>query len=112
MLHGSMEVAALTGLVALGVAVSQLASGRPVNLSGTSRVAKEGFRTLGVGILPQNMPPSDPAIPVPSEYYTIGIQQYLSPEEGIQVRDLNDRLNAMAVAGNSQGVQSLSLIHI
>ena len=97
-----MEIAALSGLVALGVAVSHLATGTP------KRVAKpEGFQTLGLGILPRNTPPSDPAIPVGSEYYTIGIQQYLTPEEGIQVRNINDRINSMAASGNKQGIQSL-----
>jgi hypothetical protein len=97
-----MEIAALSGLVALGVAVSQLATGTP-----KKGQPKEGFRTIGLGILPQNTPPSDPAIPVATEYYTIGIQEYLTPEEGIQVRDLNDRINSMAASGNMQGVQSM-----
>ena len=74
-----MEIAALSGLLALGYAVSQMATpSRPKQQVGAQR--KEGFHTLGVGILPQNQPPSDPAMPVPSEYYTIGIQQYLSKE--------------------------------
>ena len=97
-----MEIAALSGLVALGVAVSHLATGTP------KRVSKpEGFQTLGLGILPRNTTPSDPAIPVASEYYTIGVQQYLTPEEGIEVRNINDRINSMSASGNKQGIQPL-----
>jgi len=95
-----MEIAALSGLIALGVAVSQLAGP-------SKKPTKEGFRTVGLGILPQKIPPSDPAIPVTSEYYTIGIQQYLSPDEAIQVRDLNDRINYFASTGNKESLQSL-----
>ena len=75
-----MELAALSGLVAIGVAVSQLASTPPrpqLPLHPGRFPQKEGFRTLGLGLMPQSIPPSDPAMPVPSEYYTIGIQQYL-----------------------------------
>ena len=87
-----MEFIALSGLVALGVAVSQLAS------SPKKVVPKgpEGFRSLGLGILPQNEPPSfppGPATPVPSEYYTVGIQQYLSADEKKKLHELNDRVN-------------------
>ena len=89
-----MELAALSGLMAVGYAVSQLASpSKPVVKP------KEGFRTLALGILPQNMPPSDPAIPVPSQYYTIGIQQYLTQDESKQIESLNNRLNAVAASG-------------
>ena len=89
-----MELAALSGLMAVGYAVSQLASpSKPVVKQ------KEGFRTLGLGILPQNMPPSDPAIPMASQYYTIGIQQYLTQDESKQIESLNNRLNAVAASG-------------
>ena len=97
-----MEIAALSGLIALGVAVSQLAS--PTT---TSKTKQEGFRSLGVGILPQNQVPSDPAIPVPSEYYTIGVQQYLTKDEGIKIRDLNNRLNDLAATGAPEGIQAI-----
>ena len=72
-----MEFAALAGLVALGAAVSQLAAPNKRGPAPAAPISdkKEGFRTLGLGILPQTMPPSDPAMPVPSEYYTIGIQE-------------------------------------
>jgi hypothetical protein len=93
-----MEIAALSGLVAIGYAVSQLASPSKKN---------EGFRTLGVGILPQKTPPSDPAMPVPSEYYTMGIQQYLTNEEATKVNDINSRLNYLASTGSVEGQQSL-----
>lgn len=95
-----MELAALSGLIALGVAVSQLAGP-------SKKPGSEGFRTLGMGILPQKTPPSDPAIPVAAEYYTIGIQQYLTPEEGVNVRDMNNRINSMVASGNKEGVQAL-----
>lgn len=101
-----MEIAALSGLVALGVAVSQLASGPPKKTANEG-FRSEGSRTLGLGILPQTTVPSDPAIPVSTEYYTIGVQQYLTPEEGIQVRNINDRINAMSASGNTQGIQSM-----
>jgi hypothetical protein len=99
-----MELAALSGLVALGVAVSHLASGPPKKPQ-----PNEGFRTLGLGISPQNTPLSDPAIPVASEYYTVGIQQYLTPEEAVNVRDLNDRINSMMASGNKTGIQSIKV---
>ena len=90
-----MELAALSGLMAVGYAVSQLASpSRSV-----VQQKKEGFHTLGLGILPQNIPPSDPAIPVPSQYYTIGIQQYLTQDESNQIESLNNRINAVAASG-------------
>jgi hypothetical protein len=92
-----MEIAALSGLIAIGVAVSQLASPK----------SKEGFRSLGVGILPQNTPPSNPGIPVPSQYYTVGIQQFLTPTEAKQVQDLNARINAMASTGSPQAIQAM-----
>jgi hypothetical protein len=91
-----MEIAALSGLVALGVAVSQLASASPKK---KPQSRTEGFHTIGVGILPQSEPPSDPAIPVPSEYYTMGVQQYLTQDEANQVRDINNRINSMAATG-------------
>jgi hypothetical protein len=93
----SMEIAALSGLLAIGYAVSQL--GRPAK--------KEGFHTLATGILPQPMPPSDPALPVPSQYYTIGVQQYLTKDESSKVKDLNDRLNYLASVGSSDGRQAI-----
>ena len=93
-----MEIAALSGLVALGYAVSQLAS---------PNKRKEGFHTLGLGILPQKLPPSDPAMPVPSEYYTMGIQQYLTKDEASKVNDINNRLNYLASTGSVEGRQSL-----
>jgi len=96
-----MEIAALSGLIALGYAVSQLAKPSTPNTQGN-----EGFRSLGLGILPQKLPPSDPAIPVPSEYYTIGIQQYMTPEEASQVRDLNTRINDLAATGAPEGIQA------
>lgn len=93
-----MEVAALTGLIAIGYAVSQLA---------TPSKKKEGFHTLGLGILPQKLPPSDPAMPVPSEYYTMGVQQYLTKDEAAKVNDINNRLNYLASTGSVEGQQSL-----
>jgi hypothetical protein len=93
-----MEIAALSGLIAIGYAVSQLA---------TPNKKKEGFHTLGLGILPQKTPPSDPAMPVPSEYYTMGIQQYLTKEEASKVNDINSRLNYLASTGSVEGRQSL-----
>ena len=93
-----MEVAALTGLIAIGYAVSQLA---------TPSKKKEGFHTLGLGILPQKLPPSDPAMPVPSEYYTMGIQQYLTKDEASKVNDINNRLNYLASTGSVEARQSL-----
>ena len=95
-----MEIAALSGLLAVGYAVSQLAGGKKPN-------QKEGFHTLGLGILPQKTPPSDPALPVASEYYTIGIQQYLSQQEAGKIKDLNDRLNYLASIGSSDGKQAV-----
>jgi len=95
-----MEIAALSGLIALGVAVSQLASATP-------KPRKEGFHTLGLGILPQNTAPSDPAKPFPNEYYTIGLQQYLSQEEAVRVKDLNDRINTLAASGSRDGIQAV-----
>ena len=94
-----MEIAALSGLIALGYAVSQLAS--------PTKAKKEGFRALGLGILPQNTPPSDPAIPVPEEYYTIGVQQYLTREEASTLKDLNRRINELAATGSPDGIQSM-----
>ena len=98
-----MEIAALSGLIALGVAVSQLASATPK----PKPVNKEGFHTLGLGILPQSTPPSDPTMPVPSEYYTMGVQKYLSQEEAIHVRDLNNRINAQSATGSPEGIQAM-----
>jgi len=105
-----MELAALSGLVAIGYAVSRLASAPPRQvepLHPGRYPQKEGFRTLGLGILPQNQAPSDPAMPVPSEYYTIGIQQYMTQEEASTVTDLNNRLNSMASTGSREGVQAM-----
>jgi len=96
-----MEIAALSGLLAVGYAVSQLAGGK-------KPIQKEGFHTLGLGILPQKTPPSDPALPVASEYYTIGIQQYLSQQEAGKIKDLNDRLNYLASIGSSDGKQAVN----
>ena len=93
-----MEIAALSGLVAIGYAVSQLAS--PSKKS-------EGFRTLGVGIFPQKTPPSDPAMPVANQYYTMGIQQYLTNDEATKINDINSRLNYLASTGSVEGQQSL-----
>ena len=95
-----MELAALSGLVAIGVAVSQLASP-------SKKPTKEGFHTLGLGILPQNTPPSNPGIPQPNEYYTVGIQQYLTQQEAAQVSDLNNRLNKLASTGSPEGNQAM-----
>ena len=93
-----MEFLALSGLVAIGVAVSQLA--------GPSK-KPEGFRSLGVGILPQTEPPSNPTIPVPSEYYTVGVQKYLTPQEASKVQDLNNRINVLSVQGSPAGIQEM-----
>jgi hypothetical protein len=111
-----MEIAALSGLVALGYAVSQLARPSVPQAQATQAQAiqaqaiqgqqREGFRSLGMGILPQDLPPSDPAIPVPSEYYTIGVQQYMTPEEASHVRDLNSRINNLAATGAPEGIQA------
>ena len=99
-----MELAALSGLMAIGYAVSQLASpSKPV----LQQPQKEGFRALGLGILPQDKPPSEPAIPVPSEYYTIGIQQYLTKEENSEITSLNNRLDSLAESGFSEGVTAI-----
>jgi len=83
----SMEIAALSGLLALGYAVSQMASpSKP-----QQQVTKEGYRTLGLGILPQNEPPSEPAMPLPSEYYTKGIQDYLTSDEAIKIKEEQEK---------------------
>jgi hypothetical protein len=101
-----MEIAALSGLLALGYAVSQMASpSKPPQQAAGER--NEGFRTLGLGILPQDQPPSDPAMPVPSEYYTIGIQQYLTKEEASKIKDLNNRINHFGATGSVEGQQSM-----
>ena len=98
-----MELAALSGLMAIGYAVSQLASpSKPLQVK-----QKEGFHTLGLGILPQSTPPSDPALPFPSQYYTIGLQQYLTQDESSRISELNDRLNFLAAASSTDGVQAL-----
>ena len=93
-----MEIAALSGLVAIGYAVSQLAS---------PNKKKEGFHTLGLGIVPQKTAPSDPAMPAPNEYYTMGIQQYLTSEEAAKVNDINSRINYLGSTGSIEGQQSL-----
>jgi len=105
-----MELAALSGLVAIGVAVSQLASTSPrpqLPVHPGRYPQREGFQSLGLGISPQNTRPSEPAMPVPSEYYTIGIQQYLTQEEASKISDLNQRLNSMASTGSPEGVQAM-----
>jgi hypothetical protein len=104
-----MEIAALAGLIGLGVAVSQLASPTPRGSAQPAPLSnkKEGFRSLGVGILPTATPPSDPAIPESAMYYTIGVQQYLTPEEGTEIRTLNDRINAMAATATKDQIQPL-----
>lgn len=102
-----MELAALSGLMAIGYAVSQLASpSKPLRPSQQVK-QNEGFRTLGLGILPQETPPSEPAVPFPSQYYTVGIQQYLTQDESSKISELNDRLNSLAAAGSTDGVQAL-----
>ena len=90
-----MEFIALSGLVALGVAVSQLASSTP------KKVNTEGFHSLGLGILPQIQPPPDPAILLPTEHYTVGLQNYLTPQESRKIQDLNNRINSFN-SGTSQ----------
>lgn len=104
-----MEFAALAGLVALGAAVSQLAAPNKRGPAPAAPISdkREGFRTLGLGILPQPMPPSDPAMPVPAEYYTIGIQQYLTQSEAAQIKDLNTRLNSLEAQGSNEGISSV-----
>jgi hypothetical protein len=97
-----MELAALSGLMAIGYAVSQLASPSKPLLQ-----QKEGFRALGLGVLPQQTPPSDPVMALPSEYYTIGIQQYLTQDESSQISELNNRLNSLAASGSRDGAQAL-----
>lgn len=99
-----MELAALSGLIAIGVAVSQLASTTPNASKGPQR---EGFRSLNVGILPRNQPPSDPAIPVPSQYYTIGVQRFMTQEETTKVTDLNNRINALAATSPPESTQAM-----
>lgn len=96
-----MEFAALSGLIAIGVAVSQLASTPQPNIK------KEGFHNLGLGIIPQTIPPSNPTMPVPNEYYTIGIQQYLTRDEVTKISDLNNRINSLSATGSSDGIQAM-----
>jgi len=88
-----MEFAALSGLIAIGVAVSQLASTTP-------RPKKEGFHSLGLGILPQNTP-------VTSEYYTVGVQEYLTQDEVTQVSDLNNRINSLGITGSPDSIKAM-----
>ena len=104
-----MELAAISGLIALGVAVSQLATAPPKgnNQANQGNQASEGFSSLGLGIQPQNQPPSDPAVPIPSEYYTVGVQQYLTQDEAIRVRDLNNRINTLNATGAPEGIQAM-----
>ena len=98
-----MELAALSGLMAIGYAVSQLASpSKPSN-----QLPKEGFRALGLGVLPQPTPPSEPPVPFPTQYYTVGLQQYLTKDESTKISELNDRLNSLAAASSTQGVQAI-----
>jgi hypothetical protein len=112
-----MEIAVLAGLSAIGLAVSQLAPSSSL-LSGTQTkdvkrlaqsIGKEGFRSLGLQVLPDSQAPSDPAMPLPSEYYTIGIQQYLSQEEAATIKDLNNRINGLAAEGNTTAIQTLKI---
>lgn len=93
-----MEIAAIAGLVALGYGVSQL---------GAKNTKKEGFRTVGLGIFPQKIPPSDPATPIPNEYYTIGIQQYMTQEEAAIMKDMNGRLNEIIATGSPEAQQAI-----
>lgn len=111
-----MEIAAFAGLSAIAYAVSQLVSPSTGKIpAGTSpqqakaetrSIGREGFRTIGLGILPQGEVPSDPAMPVPSEYYTIGIQQYMTQEEAAAVKSLNSKINELAAQGNAGAIQS------
>ena len=93
-----MEFVALSGLIALGVAVSQLATGT------TTATKKEGFHSLGLGLLPQSEPPT---IPAPSDYYTIGIQKYLTEKESINLNDINNRLNALGSTGSPDAIHAM-----
>jgi len=111
-----MEIAAFAGLSAIAYAVSQLVSPSTGKIPpGTSpqqakaetrSIGREGFRTIGLGISPQGEVPSDPTMPVPSEYYTIGIQQYMSQEEAAAVKSLNSKINELAAQGNASAIQS------
>jgi len=103
--NGSMELVALSGLMAVGYAVSQLASPSKPAL----QAKREGFQThtLGLGIKPQSTPPTEPVMPVPAEYYTIGIQRYLSAAEVKKISELNDKLNFFSASGNQSGMQTV-----
>ena len=106
-----MEFVALSGLIALGVAVSHLATGAkvPTPTGGVPTPKEaEGFRNLGLGILPQSTPPSNPGTPVPSEYYTVGIQNYLTPQELTKLQDIKNRINYLTSNGATDAVQSLN----
>jgi hypothetical protein len=93
-----MEIVAIAGLVALGAAVSQLAkNGATPPAPISSR--KEGFHSLGLGISPISQPPS--------EYYTIGSQQFLTQKEASKLKELNDRLNILHTTGSQEGVSSI-----
>jgi hypothetical protein len=111
-----MEIAAFAGLSAIAYAVSQLVSPSTGKIPPgttpsqarreTRYIGKEGFHTIGLGITPQGEVPSDPAMPLPSEYYTIGIQQYMTQEEAAAVKGLNSRINELAAQGNATAIQS------
>ena len=102
-----MELAALSGLVALGVAVSHLASNPKKQQVVQQSQTREGFQVPRPGILPLNAPPSDSSIPEGAEYYTVGVQQYLTPEEALSVRDLNSRINSLMASGNKDSTRPL-----
>ena len=117
LLVNGMEIAVLAGLSAIGYAVSQLASPTYTKIppgtspqqakSQTRQIGNEGFRSLGLGLATLDQVPSDPAMPLPSEYYTIGIQQYMSHEEAAAIKDMNQRVNELAAQGNSTAIQSI-----
>jgi hypothetical protein len=99
--QGSMELAALSGLIAIGVAVSQLAN--------PSKPSKEGFHTLGLNILPDTIKPTNPVVPKPGQYYTVGLnspptrEDYLTADEKSQLSQLNGRLTQLAATGSQPG---------
>ena len=100
-----MELAALSGLMAIGYAVSQLASSsKPLQVL-NEKQGKEGFRALNLGMSPQNTPPSEPSLE--SQYYTVGIQQFLTQDESSRMTDLNSRLNFLVASGSSDGVKAI-----
>ena len=100
-----MELAALSGLMAIGYAVSQLASSsKPLQVL-SEKQGKEGFRGLNLGVSPQNTPLPEPSLE--SQYYTVGIQQFLTQDESSRMSDLNSRLNFLVASGSSDGVQAI-----